>query len=456
MLKPMYLKSVAVVLTLCSISFASMEPSDKQPTEANSNGAGQIDKGDTNDVKPVWANAVVKVLPDWKIIQCDQIPTVNLGACKAYRLVLQKGHKEYLVPQQKPNLADYDKYNFVLQYSHIDLVILPENIKGASLQIKEKIPWLELEQEQFVKPVYMGEGLGFEWFVNTTLFYQEYLRDKLGLEGGDDRLQLLVDGLFVQDKGSSTRNSVEQLVAKGGDKSLPYIQKAVEQHINDNPGEAVRPLAYMYSEQSTLLLKSFYALPQTHDAAAYALIHQPYREAYKKEYLDMLSSQKYVTGVAEACVKFQWKDAVPILGGVCSNPHSWGAFRDAYLAKRSLEGHPVSDEVAEAKKNLLKLVWSSTKIDSESLQKAKQTILGSQDVDIIAVLAIDMVLLRTKANQDNMARLNEVGWEGLRELPVQTTRQMVKSAINSLKKEGYQGGELRKLEAFLNSLHEKN
>jgi hypothetical protein len=453
MLKPMYLKSMAVVLTLCAISRAA-----SAATEANSVGMGQTVKSDTNDVRPVWANAVTKLFPDWKIIQCDQIPTIQVGTHKACRLVLQKSRKEYpalISSQQKPSHSTaYDK--FILRYSHIDLIILPEDTNELSTQIKEKIPWLELEQEQFVKPVYMGKGLGFDWFVNTTLFYQEYLREKLGLEGGDDRLQLLVNGLFVQDNGSGTRNSVEQLVAKGGDKALPYIQKAVEQHINNNPGLAVRPLAYMYSEQSTLLLKSYYALPQTHDAAAYALIHQPYREACKKEYFDMLSSQKSVNYVTEACVKFQWKDAIPVLEGVCSNPHSWAMFRDAYLAKRFLEGHPVSDEVAEAKKNLQTLVWSPDKIDSETLQKAKQTMLQSQDVDIIAVLAIDMVLLSTKANQDNMMRLKEVGWEILRKLPVQTTRQIVVSAIDSLKNEEYHGGELQKLEDFLGSLPEKN
>lgn len=466
MLKPMYLKSMAVVLTLCAISLAASAATQqqgdktltKQPTEANSVGAGQTGKSDTNDVKSVWANAVTKLFPDWKIIQCVQSPTVQLGAYKAYRLVLQKSRKEYLdLPQQGPsNPADYDKYKFVLRYWHIDLVVFPENLKELPSQIKDKISWLKLEQEQFVKPVYMGKGLGFEWFVNMTLYDQEYLRDKLGLEGGDDRLQLLVDGLFVEDKGSWTRNSVEQLVAKGGDKALPYIQKAVEQHINDNPGQAVRPLAYMYSEQSTLLLKSFYALPQTQDAAAYALINQPYRESAKKEYLDMLSRQKYVQYVAEACVKFQWKEAVPILEGVCANPPLWPTFRDAYLAKRSLEGHPVSDNVAEAKKNLEKSVWSPGKIDPETLQKAKQTMLQSQDVDIVAVLAIDMALFGTKANHSDIAKLNEVGWEILRKLPVQTTRKMVKSAINSCEKENYQKRDRQKLQDFLDSLPGKN
>ena len=180
MMKSIHLKSVAVLLTLCAISLttsalAAAEQDDKAQAEQpypNSVGNGQTGKSDTNDVRPVWANAVAKVLPDWKIIQCDQIPTVQLDTGKAYRLVLQKSRKEYLdMPQQAPsNPADYDKYKFVLRYSHIDLVILPENIKGVSSQIKEMIPWLELEQEQFVKPVYMGKGLGFEWFVNTTLY----------------------------------------------------------------------------------------------------------------------------------------------------------------------------------------------------------------------------------------------------------------------------------------------
>jgi hypothetical protein len=451
-LKNISLAVLVLTVFLCQCGKAqSVEVEKKNGGQIE--GEEQKDASDANAERPVWANAVAKVLPDWKIIQCDRIPTAQLCTYIAYRLVLQKGRKEYLnLPQQGPsNPADYDKYKFVLRYSHIDLVVLPENTQELPAQITEKIPWLELEQEQFVKPVYMGKGLGFEWFVNTTLYHQEYLRDKLGFVGGDDRLQLLVDGLFVEDKGSWTRNSLEQLVAKAGDKALPYIRKAAEQHMNNNPGHAVGPLAYMYSEQSTQLLKSFYTLPQTREAAAYALIHEPYRASAKKEYLDMLSRQIYVRNIAEACVKFQWKEAIPVLEEVCSKPHFWGTFRDAFTAKRHLEGHPVSEDVVEAKNTLQKLVWSPSNIDSEITQKAKQTILQYQDVDAVAVIAIDMALFNTKANSTDIARLNEVGWEILRKLPVQNTRKPVEFISKSFKEE-YQQRDRMRLQEFLDSL----
>ncbi|MFA6186609.1 MAG: hypothetical protein WC770_05280 [Phycisphaerae bacterium] len=458
------LKNISLAVLIFTVFLCQFSKAQSGEVEKKNDGQNvdekQKDASDANTERPAWANAAAKVFSDWKIIQCDRSPTVKLGKNDGYRLILQKSRKEYpddMQQQARPysavNKDDQKNRNFVLRHSHIDLVVLPEDKEGIASLIKGKIPWMGLEQEQFVKPVYLGKGLGFEWFVNATLYHQECLRDKLGLVGGDDRLQLLVDGLFVQDKHDWTRNSLEHLVAKAGDEALPYIQKAVEQHINNDPGLAVRPLAYMYSEQSTQLLKSFYALPETRDAVAYALIHKPYRKEAKVEYLDILKRQAYVSEAIEACIEFDWKDFIPILENICSKPRYWPMFRDAFIAKRHLEGHPISNDVMEAKKTLLQLVWSPSKIDSEILQKAKQTMLQYQDVDAVAVIAIDMALFNTKANGADIARLNEVGWEILRKIPVQTTRKLLEFISKSFKEE-YQQRDRLKLQEFLDSLPE--
>jgi hypothetical protein len=385
---------------------------------------------------PVWAKAFIKALPDWEIIQCDEKPMVKVGTYYGYRLVLRQGRKEYIPTSQGQRAAVQRESNqFVMKYTHIDLVLF-NKLESLPAKIIDEIPWLQLEQEQFTKPVYMGTGLNYKWFVNTTLYHQEDIRKKLSLEGGDDRLQLLTDGLFVKDKGGWTANSSEYLVGAFGDKAIEYIKKAVEVNKDKDPGAAISALHWIQSEQSTELLKSYYNSKDTRisDAAAGSLVHEPLRISARQEYMKMLARQQYINAIGNACLKYDWKDAIPIFERICSEPNSWRNYYAAYIYKRSLEGRPVSEELIKAQGIIENYDYSTKKNDSNTINTAKQIILESSDKEAAAVVAFDLVAYITKGTSTNISK---IGWDILRQLPVEERKSLYKKVTHIFDSENF-------------------
>ncbi|MCP4612773.1 MAG: hypothetical protein GY845_29100 [Planctomycetes bacterium] len=399
-----------------------------------------------------WAKAVARALPGWEIIQCDQQPTVSVDSHKGHRLLLRISHKKYLDPPQRPLPPDHPtmkKLKFVIKYSHVDLVLFPLD-EDLSVDIKENIPWDDVEQQHFVKPVNMGQGMGFTWFGRTAISLQEDLRQKLGLKGGDDRLQLLTEGLGIVD---GTASAAAEHLARFGEKAIPYIQDALRKYDGKYPeyGYAISALAQMPGKQSTEILRSLYASDKTRGSAALALIYQPYRKAAKKEYLDMVRRQQYLLEAAEACVEFQWKEAIPILQKICDEPSPWDRFSAAFKAKRELQGQPIPRDVEEAGQFLRKLVYYlRTPPSQESIQRAKKTILDSADREAATVIATNLAIFDAKAPSNRIKAVNEVGWEILRTLPEETVRNVLEHVIQGFREE-YQQSARQKFRNLLDS-----
>jgi hypothetical protein len=417
-------RNISIVVFLLALLLDQI--CEGQTIDSGDTSKSQIDlKSNVDTNHPLWIQAVLKVLPTWEVVQSSEKPTVKVGTYYGYRLVLRQGEKEYIVTAQQRADVQRESTQFVTKYTYIDLVLF-NNLESLPTQFIDKIPWLQFEQEHFTKPVYMGTGLNFKWFINTTLYHQEDLRKKLSLKDGDDRIQLLTDGLFVKDKGTWTANSIEYLVAAFGNEAVEYIKKAVAANKDKDPWYAILALHWIQTEQSTELLKSYYNSKeiQNSDAAAYSLIHEPLRASAKQEYMKMLAKQKYINEIGNACLKFGWKDAIPIFEKICSEPIYWRNYYSSFIFKRHLEGRPVSEEVIKARSNIENYDFSMNKINLDSINSAKQVILESSDKEASAVIAFDFVNFKTKANDRTNKYINTIGWEILKQLPLEERKSL--------------------------------
>jgi len=106
----------------------------------------------------------------------------------------------------------------------IPLVLFPEDIKLPE-EIKTNL-WSEItgislpsNPQEFI--VDMGTGHGFRWFGLATVPVQEVFRRHFNLEGGDDRLQIL------------TEHEAFYLMPPHGDAALPYLNKVMKTHPDD-------------------------------------------------------------------------------------------------------------------------------------------------------------------------------------------------------------------------------
>ncbi len=368
------------------------------------------------------------------IIAVDERPSVDIDGYAGYRIVLREEHWE---PKNHQQVASFvketavfppDRSEYNITYSHMDFVLFPSNRKPADA-IKDRIPWLKLDQQYYVKPVAMGAGHGYVWFGNISLFNQAYLRKVFGLTGGDDQFLLALDGLRIEDKGSATRNSMERFLGSAGQAAVPYIDNFLR-----NPKESDAPrvralyaLGIIPGERATKILREFYHSDNTTQShgAAYGLARPVYRLEAKQEYLDMLRRRRYVSPVANICVHFDWTDAVPILNDLYR--HDPINTRVAFEAMRKLEGRPVPQDLYDAETILRRIdSYDPSRIPTtDKIHKAIDVVSSSPDQEAAMVISVSMLLSVTKGGS---GLVNESGKGLLTLLP----EAMVKSYLSDL------------------------
>jgi len=391
------------------------------------------------------ASAIQKLLAPgkWEVVHYDERPTVKVDGHRGYRIVLRTGGKRLSYQDlwhQFPSprgTADGEKVPSVMKYSHCDLVLFP-SAESVSGQMKGRIPWLDVEQEYYTVAAHLGEGDRYIWFGRTSIFTQHWLREKMGLVGGDDPLRLAAYGLTVRDDGNCTANSCAEILASAGEKAIPYAEETISGGNADAVSYAFGVLGRIPGQRSTEILRTFYRSSEERlsRGAAYGLVHQPYREAAKDEYLDILRRQLYVREAVGACVRFAWTEAVPVLQQVCGKPCAWYAYRVAFEAKRELEGRPIPADALEAERLLLQSAFAPKVLDAVTLEAAKARIMDSADPEAAAVIAINLALYSTKGRTNEA---NTVGQRIVLELPGETTRPMVSSLIQGIQNQAHRG-----------------
>jgi len=391
-----------------------------------------------------WAKTVAKALKDFEIQRCDAAPSLAVGSHRAYQIVLRHAEKEYVGPVSQLGVgpgqlaAVQNDRSFVIRYRRVELAAFTD----AALTREEsgRIAWQTWEDEQpyFKKTVHLGRGMGLDWYACATLCDQELLREPLALEGGDDRLALLTEGIFVQDKGTWTSLLCMSLLARAGDRAIPYVKAVVEKRKDGD--KAIFALAYIRTPAATEYLQSVYAAEATRALAAYALIQPPLRPSAKGQYLDMLARRVRVfeprqncvrlwedslTLISEACVQFQWKDALPLVSEIYLRPKSLREFEAAFEAKRELEGRPVSNEIKQARQ---KFHPSATQ---EEYDRFRNILLKSPDTESAVVVAILLYDLGGKLSDKDRSRVRQFSRDVLSRLPRKQVDEITSRLIRS-------------------------
>ncbi|NQU23551.1 MAG: M48 family metalloprotease, partial [Candidatus Nealsonbacteria bacterium] len=307
-----------------------------------------------------WSAEAAKVFPDWKTAESGRYEKADIGTAKASRLLLSKERRVYVgfpfaQPKAKyPRDKGPDDPNYRSIFSHIDIITYDEKV-DLPQNVRWKFPITEWEDTDglFVKTVDLGTGLGRRWFVRTTIPWQHQLRTELKLAGGDDPIQLLVEGLLVKDSGlnahdmpvldirRTARNVVNPLAAYG-DKAVTYIERQITKpnELKDL-AHLLRPLALMHTDAADNLLEALYEDPITQNVAADTVIGGKPRKGIKAIYLDMLKKRRHITSVGEVCVTFNWREAVAILRDIPATPKNWWSEQEPSLtALHKLGGKP--------------------------------------------------------------------------------------------------------------------
>ena len=370
------------------------------------------------------AHVMSETTPGFAPVSADDKPSVSIDGHRGYRIVLRQEMPVFAAGRQVAMAQDEEVQRMdavEIKVCHIDLVLFPETDKVAS-SLKDRIKWQDLAQEYHVKPVYMGNGHGFHWFGRTTIFWQDEVRRKMKLAGGDDRVALALVGMEIEEEGSMTRNSMHGIFADLGDGSIPALQKAIKAHENDEPYRYVSMLGCIETDKSTSALRTLYRskVPEVSRAAAYVLATYSTRPGARREYLDMLRRGVQVAPVSAICAKHGWTEAIPSLGVVMVGPQTWWDFESAYRAHRALTGRPVSEEITGA-------VVGFIQTDKEA-EDARSALLKADDKEAVAVIVIGRYDRGGKISNRDMEMHNRTVLEMLGKLPIRIVRPLAETA----------------------------
>jgi hypothetical protein len=377
------------------------------------------------------ADRLAAVLPQWSVQKIDRQPSVEAFGQKGYRIVLRHSWKEPgpgSFGQQAAVPRGEDDPTLVSRHTDWHFVIFPESDEALPAEAKREVLWHVPDEKQFRLPVAMGQGHGFEWFSYTSIPMQHYLRGKLKLEGGDDRLQLALLGLSVEDSGANTRNSMMPVFVQFQDAGFAALDQAVQ--ASDDPTYAIRSMAYFRNARASSRLLELYRSPneQFHRAAAYALVQRPFRPDAKEAYLDMILRQSHAFEAIDACLEFGWDDAAPLIQDVIGRPSSLGVWRHAYQAARNLEGKPI-DQSLLAAADVIRRQSGSDPPSDEELATARETIIKAAQAEDAAFVALSLATFVTKGNT---APVNKDGIAILRALPRTVVEEMLHGLLEGL------------------------
>lgn len=280
----------------------------------------------------------------------------------------------------------------------------------------DDLPWGDDPRPYWhTERVDMGTWRGHRWFADAAIFQQERLRKMLGFEGGDDRIALLIKGLGIDDRGNITNNSSQSRLAVFGEEAVPYLEQAIDGSQEQVSWSALSTLGKIQGDASTkILLEHFDGdNPKLVSAAAYGLIHKPYRLQAKEAYRQMAVEQNYLRQVSGAVLEFHWMDFIPDLSAVLEDAEHSSAYWIAFETLRALKGTPVPESLIDAKDTVRTTAFMQNR-DEISFVEPHRVFLESPDVEAATLLAIVLSRYSTKGA---VSRINAFGLSVLDQLP---------------------------------------
>ncbi len=438
--QPSWLVSAAVGLTLVgaliqSGALVAKPTSNADPDQAAKDQAAK-DQADPETL-PIKAMAekMGSVIKGWTLKEYDKQPSIG---GRGYRVVLRRDWKEYIGPITQQVQAKHEEKDLVSKHEDWEFALFPGPLKLSSEELMKMVKWRESDSPYYTRDIWLGNGHGYEWFTRGTLFGQEQARDNLNLKGGQDRIQLAIDGFEVKDPGTNTANSCLYVPAKFGDKAIPYIRKAVqERQSSEGEWRVILSLAFIQTDAATDYLLELYNSDDSElrRAAEYALIHKPFRKAAKEAYLDMLKRQSSYDGACQASVEFQWVEAIPILKNMIAKPPNLYSLPTLITSRRALEGKPIKKELLDSLDTLRKSGWIDRPPElNQQLVDARKLLIETDDAEAANMIAFALAVATSKGGATPQ---NEAGLAVLKQRPRESTLNFLKSIANGIQEGDY-------------------
>ncbi len=374
--------------------------------------------------QPEDANHVMRMLntsdphETWQLVQLSDKPAMSatqvvnrFDASRAtgYRLLFTRDDRESANTMQQAVLLPSEQ-PFRLRTEQIELVLFAVQPMKAPVELKSHIAWLPAQSRMTTHDMCLGEGQGYTWFVRAPLHVSDRLIRGSQLVGGDDMLATLVQSAISTKNmpPGSDANVASAMLVNYGDHAVAAVEQAVRRKKpEDEMWHIIGSLAGIRTEASTTLLIQLY---QSDDAdirraAAYSLVHKPYRHEASRVYLDLLKNRMSVEASTAACIELDLKEAIPILVELFKNtkkPSSLGELHTIFEARRTLEGNPTPRSLLDASEVIYQSRATDPADEGSEVGNAMEQFTDSVDHEAVIILALQMANYRTKGSSDHV------------------------------------------------------
>lgn len=280
-------------------------------------------------------------------------------------------------------------------------------ILATSERQSQNPSWGALKHTHHLESSYLGIRDGYHYYALAPIPESLSVQKHLKLQGGVDWQWLAAKGTATEDEGTYTANSCLYLFREGDDRGLQHLLVFASQDPKKS-WHAILGIGNIPTQLATDQLIALYRSKSDdyRGAAAYALIHKPFRKAAKAEYIDMISKGMYVGEAAKAAVEGQWQDAIPALHLAIEKPEYVGTLIAALEAERTLTGKSIPEAVSEAGRLPLNA-------SPQQITAAKSVLLVHPDKQVVAAYAYRYANLRAKSNTTNLEKLGREILESL-------------------------------------------
>jgi len=350
------------------------------------------------ELPSIVVDSISKAANKWELesVEGPEPKTSAGGPFKGYRVILTRSYDEDLAK----NVTGAAKKRF----NHLDLVLVPRAKAFDPEGAIYIIPWSNAPEEYASFVHWIGSGMGFEWFCRGDLATMDELRTALSLSGGDDRLQCLVEGLSVDDKGFRTADQAIGRLKAFGKAAIPAINSSVAKTVADGKAPVSQMLAFkaLACDEGNNALSTYFAAGDSRlsSAAGNALLNPPYVSQAKDAYLKMLSDGIAVPNCVEACKQFGWKaEALPLLENVMDSPRTLKDFEIALLAYRGFKEGSIDMTALNATSQIY-----AAAISSGDLPGTPKTFLFGESADSTKERVAEAARKRMKPFEEQIAK----------------------------------------------------
>ena len=337
----------------------------------------------------------------------------------------------------------------------MELVLLSGNPQIKT--VRNQLVWLTEPGELVTRVVYLGKKWEYHFFIRGDIATISAVKNLLQPQGGDDLYPIYAEALNVSDFNDTSRKTAAQLLPAGGNKVIPYINRAIgiaiAREIDTSP-HFVSLKGIGTPEAAAAIGTAIRSkIPAVVKNAEECLLHGPALKGAENLYLSLLSQRKGIDRALQALNELGCQQrALPIILKLKREPESFEQYMTLTFAEyrfRSgaqkipeldlveqvrillarvgdIPGTPKFISVSDKKDNLEAELVSA---ERKRLQPIEREFAKSRNIENAVCSALMLCLFNPVSQGYNKAYIERVNAEGLvllKSLPRRNVRAILR------------------------------